>query len=108
MSKHTPGPWSIGYANIKDQAEVGIHGPGRYGYIICDMQADGYDEKTQDANARLISAAPCLLEALQAAIECGMIPSSSAKEGGAVRFSRQVHVADMIRAAIAKATGGDV
>lgn len=56
-------------------------------------------------DARLTSAAPELLEALQAAIDCGMVPISSAKEGGASTHSRQVHVADQIRAAIAKATG---
>ena len=55
---------------------------------------------------RLIAAAPELLEALIEAVDCGMVPTSSAKEGGAARHSRQVEVADMIRAAIAKATGG--
>lgn len=44
-----------------------------------------------------------LLGALQAAIDCGMVPTTSAKEGGASKFSQQVVVADMIRAAIAKA-----
>ena len=57
------------------------------------------------ANARLISAAPDMLAALEAAVECGMVPKSSASEGGALRHSRQVRVADMIRAAIAKARG---
>jgi hypothetical protein len=46
-----------------------------------------------------------LLEALQAAIDCGMVPTSSAKEGKAMSHVRQLHVADMIRDAIAKATG---
>ena len=46
-----------------------------------------------------------LLYALNAAVECGIVPSSSAKDGGAYRFARQVIVADMIRAAIRKATG---
>lgn len=58
------------------------------------------------ANALLWAAAPEMLEAMQAAIDCGMVPVSSAADGGAVRHSRQVQVADMIRAAIAKATGG--
>jgi hypothetical protein len=46
-----------------------------------------------------------LTEALEAAIECGMVPVSSAKEGGASAHSRQVQVADMIRTALAKARG---
>lgn len=56
-------------------------------------------------DAKLMAAAPELLAALIAAVESGMVPVSSAKEAGAAKYSRQVHVADMIRAAIAKATG---
>lgn len=49
---------------------------------------------------------PVLLAALKEAVECGMVPTSSASDGGASKYSRQVHAADMIRAAIAKAEGG--
>lgn len=42
-----------------------------------------------------------LVEALDAAVDCGMVPSGSAAEGGANRFVRQLQVADMIRAAVA-------
>ena len=47
-----------------------------------------------------------LLAALQAAIECGLIPSSSAREGGACAHSRQAQVADQVRDAVTNATGG--
>jgi hypothetical protein len=57
------------------------------------------------AIANLIAAAPELLEALQAAVACGMVPSTSATEGGAAKHSEQVRTADKIRAAIARATG---
>ena len=56
-------------------------------------------------DARLISAAPDLLAALEAAIEHGMVPKSSAADGGAMRHSSQVKCADQIRAAIKKARG---
>ena len=46
-----------------------------------------------------------LLEALQAAVDVGLVPVSSLKDGGASKHSAQVRVADQIRAAIAKATG---
>ncbi len=42
-----------------------------------------------------------LRAALEAAIDCGMVPTSTAKDGGAPRHARQVIVADMIRDAIA-------
>jgi nitroreductase len=45
-----------------------------------------------------------LLAALEYAVEAGLVPISSASEGGAVMFSAQVRAADKIRAAIAKAT----
>lgn len=47
-----------------------------------------------------------MLSALEAAVECKMVPISSAKEGGAARHSIQVQVADQIRSVIAKAKGG--
>ena len=44
-----------------------------------------------------------LLAALEAAVDCGMVPTSSAKEWGVLRCDRKVVVADMIRDAISKA-----
>ena len=41
-----------------------------------------------------------LTAVLQAAVDCGMVPITSALEGGAARFSEQVRVADLIRAAL--------
>ena len=64
-------------------------------------------EAEMAVHANIMAAAPDLLEALQEAVECGMVPVSSAKNGGANSHVRQLHVADMIRAAIAKALGED-
>lgn len=55
------------------------------------------------ANARLIAAAPELFEALAEAVDCGLIPKSSARDGGANAHLRQVRAADMVRAALRKA-----
>jgi len=105
-AKPTPGPWApifkeAYYVQAPDLGHVAImtNLKGAYGL---GGRRNG-DEVA--ANARLISTAPDLLEALQEAITCGMVPISSAAEGGAAKHSRQVVVADMIRAAIAKATG---
>lgn len=98
MTKHTPGPWSLGTPNAKEYGEVGVHGPGEYGFIICDLQADGYDEKTQKANASLICAAPDLLKACEEAL--GNLVD---EDGG--YFSGDESLVKQLRAAIAKARG---
>jgi len=68
MSKHTPGPWEAvkrndGYGDSYMLVQT-VQEPG--GWEIADVRADVPCHK---ANARLISAAPELLEALEALIE---------------------------------------
>jgi hypothetical protein len=107
MSGYTPGPWiakrnsSFWEINPVNRSESGPWSVGD----VCASAPDDADGGLQEANARLIAAAPDLLEALEAAVGCGMVPTSSMKDGGAARHSIQVRVADMIRAAIAKAKG---
>lgn len=100
MSKHTPGPWKAepsGYGSVISKD----------GKSMVAVWPEGLGGPTfpHEANARLIAAAPDMLSALSAAVESGMVPVSSMKDGGASKYSRQVEVADQIRAAIAKATG---
>lgn len=47
-----------------------------------------------------------LVVAVEAALACGMIPKSSAADGGASKYSEQVRVADFLRAALARVKGG--
>lgn len=56
MSKHTPGPWTISYCQIMGKPS-GIEEP----IGIADVK-----NRDMDANARLIAAAPDLLEAAKA------------------------------------------
>ena len=42
---------------------------------------------------------------LRDAVDSGIVPKSSASDGGASKYSAQVHVADRIRAALAKSQG---
>lgn len=64
MSKHTPGPWfehREGFSTVYIEARIG-------GGVIQEVAACGPTEagsEQQSANARLISAAPDLLEALE-------------------------------------------
>lgn len=106
-SKHTPGPW-VAYELAPEDPSWGA----------CEIWPAQNDREDDDGtakpvatmvmgveNARLIAAAPELLEALMEAVECGMVPITSAREGGAATHSRHVRCADQIRAAIAKAAG---
>ena len=55
-AQHTPGPWKFGFESVDPEwAIVTIEG----GLIIANVNAD----HRQEANARLIAAAPDLLEA---------------------------------------------
>lgn len=89
MSKHTPGPWYLG-----EYAEV--YGPVGYGQIA-GMSPNSNIEQRK-ANARLIAAAPDLLEALQIVVN-----------DWTAQFERNGHLAPswckQARAAIAKAGG---
>jgi hypothetical protein len=89
MSKvsHTRGPWPVKPTNDRKRFVVGE------GLIDCNEIAEVYSEDCDyaeaEANARLISAAPDMIEALHNALAAGL-PDV---------------VADAVRAAIAKATG---
>ena len=95
MSKHTPGPWSLDTENVGDylRGHVSVDAPdhGALALVVWKMEDDD-QSPVCEANARLIAAAPDLLEALRF-IEANTV------EGGA--FNK------VARAAIAKATGGD-
>lgn len=61
MSKHTPGPWEANNGEVTTERE-----PGRSFRRIAAVQDYGLGslKEVDDANARLIAAAPEMLEAL--------------------------------------------
>jgi len=96
-AQHTPGPWSVGSSTVTingaGHSALAIWPPkakaGKRGKQIC-LVAPIYDwNETDEANARLIAAAPELLEALRHLREHGVSPRAW----------------DMLNAAIAKAEG---
>lgn len=95
---HTPGPWIIeapsDYA-IRDKANGFLI--ARCPYNHSEGASDERREST--ANARLIAAAPELLQALKDALYC--LETVAKNEG----FDIEVGVVPQARAAIAKATG---
>ena len=95
MSKHTPGPWDIGYAQGNDIVIVGLEGVVE----ICTVWSD-----PDACDARLIAAAPELLEALKVAA-CEIADwGSYASEYFQNKHDLQGAIS-RAKAAIAKATG---
>lgn len=97
-SKHTPGPWGI--EQTDDTNWIGFMRPDgrKVELIVCTTSRDNFfkpeTQEQNDANARLIAAAPELLEALKdavCALDC---------------CGKDYPAAEKARAAIAKATGG--
>jgi len=98
--KHTPGPWyAIGRmveVGDDDHADICSTNPDLFGQ---GHRAPPIEE--QQANARLIAAAPDLLEALEAMVEHFATPTS---ERSAASYGKtKAQVADEARAAIAAA-----
>jgi hypothetical protein len=92
MSEHTPGPW-FAQESIRDGWYICAR---NVEHIVVDSHDVGgfYGAIIKDADARLIAAAPELLEALENLLKV------HEGEGGTQR-----HAGDIARAAIAKAKG---
>ena len=95
MSEHTPGPWQV----IPSWGDWTIEGPNKEEIIFQDGPYQTPTIKLE--NARLIAAAPDLLEALQAYLEAfenhGITNTTNLDSIG--------HIAELAYAAIDKATG---
>lgn len=101
MTKHTPGPWEIG-----ETARDCILGRNGCRFTICVMQNTHRPE--QKANARLIAAAPELLEACLAAVddlEWHQAQDAEMSECDPEEVAG-IGSLEFLRAAIAKAIGG--
>ena len=92
-TQHTPGPWAVG----SKSGHIETANAWRMSIAICynkDSKADGVSKEEFEANARLIAAAPELLEALNTWL----------KQYSAEEYEDCPEVVQT-RAAIAKATG---
>ena len=101
--KHTPGPWAVEYGLTNDPEKYTPGIDAKHGFSILMFGIKSQNEECgirgrtigeQEANARLIAAAPELLGALQAMLN---ITDFHELYG---------NTTDRARAAIAKATGG--
>ena len=93
MNKHTPGPWTVNYETdingMENDPENGCAGLVDVAHVYMRTVPGRHE-----ANARLIAAAPELLEALQEAVD-----RQAYREGSGPNWWENA------RAAIAKATG---
>ncbi len=94
MSKPTPGPWEVAYLDRNEQAVVKAE---HIEICTCWHHSVGSIEKEMHANARLIAAAPDMLEALRQCL--GLIESIEAER------EVELYCGSLARAAIAKAEG---
>ena len=99
MTDHTPGPWHVIEACY--EAYRGSHSIDSVDVRVAKVARNGVDDVEGEANARLIAAAPDLLEALYLLVVDVRVAEVD-KDGG-MRFSERIRHAE---AAIAKATGG--
>jgi hypothetical protein len=99
---HTPGPW-VAAEWVDNDAALAGYSISANGFLLPLSTAEG-DIVEAEANARLIAAAPELLEALQALRLAREQDKCRSWEKGVPYFAKAEALAD---AAIAKATGID-
>ena len=87
-TKHTPGPWELGLVSGAECAVQTTTYPKRTIAIL----DDGIVGHRNPENARLIAAAPDMLEALKSALE---------------HFSEELPIHGIVKRAIEKAEGGN-
>lgn len=112
MTKHTPGPWKwSNWYGPKGKEKRNLQPPPNHGTILVavEMQINGSAYKMSEANARLIAAAPELLEALEeivtelhGAIYNRALSTWATKE---VAYKHADGLVEKYRALIAKAKG---
>lgn len=102
MSKHTPGPWELAVMECKSWSICTVYA-AEQGWVEIFAPDGGTEDwrAENSANARLIAAAPDMLNALHAL--CDAADDSDGCQYGTLATS---FVRDIARAAITKATGG--
>ena len=100
MSKHTPGPWEV----LEDKSMISVVTECAE---ICDIVHDVRPVSENLANARLIAAAPEMLEALESVLRVVDLGNASGDSAEAFAEWSQEHetMAQAVYAAVKKARG---
>ena len=102
--KGTPGPWEVVKDDYSDQYIRQKAGTRRLSGFIVECRI--CEDVSNDDDARLIAAAPCLLDALQRLNSATRRYMEERPESDAEWASDEPSVLSIVDAAIAKATGG--
>ena len=108
MSKHTPGPWEIHRTSHLNIYIGHAHDhPNRTPGYFAEVRRFTNDQQHIEANARLIAAAPEMLEALQSVWLWIENQADAQSKGGHATFDLMMlrEQRDIVIGAIAKATG---
>lgn len=100
-AKHTPGPWTHGTHNHRKA----VYAVCRYPIPIAYVGGNGQPHETETANARLIAAAPAMLEALRKTLGLAEAYYRTLPDDGAAQDHYMAEVIAPARAAIARAEG---
>lgn len=106
MSGHTPGPWEVDESGdvrqVRPRTDAERAAGQCAGYRVAIL-ASGPADPSDGANARLIAAAPEMLEALQMLISC--VYDADGASGYKEQWTEERPQIRAARAAIRKATG---
>jgi hypothetical protein len=101
-AKHTPGPWSLEPVEDRSIKHLcPVDGERMSLLTIVHQDETPFAAVYKDADARLIAAAPCLLDALQELTQIASVLEATCLGDSRAKENRM----DRARAAIAKATG---
>ena len=107
-AKHTPGPWTVIDAiTTKERYHIATDNAAPYASMIAHLHGTDPKHGDKEANARLIAAAPALLEALRKTLDALEIAHEYAsKTAPALSCVKWAETEDAARAALAQAEGG--
>jgi hypothetical protein len=109
ITQHTPGPWFIGSGNGENSIRAKNGRMKLYYdgcttlYPICNI-VSGWNTEEDNANLRLIAAAPQMLEALRTALEAMGDTYDARDAAGAEGDQLREQIAEAITAATGEAT----
>ena len=102
-AQHTPGPWQVAVDIFDNDGmpETAIQAMNGGATVAVALDFGLNNPDMRQANARLIAAAPCLLDALQELTQIASVLEATCLGDSRAKENRM----DRARAAIAKATG---